>query len=44
MGDTNMSKDDDLLDYNEVDPDDLIAGKTHNAPNKGDGDSPEEPG
>ncbi len=42
MGDTNMSKDDDLLDYNEVDPDNLIAGKTHNAPNKGDGDSPED--
>ncbi len=42
MGDTNMDKDDDLLDYNEVDPEDLIAGNTQNAPNKGDGDSPEE--
>jgi hypothetical protein len=42
MGDTNMDKDDDLLDYNEVDPEDLIAGKAHNAPNKGDGDPPED--
>ncbi len=38
-----MDKDDDLIDYNEVDPEDLIAGKTHNAPNKGDGDPPEDP-
>jgi hypothetical protein len=41
MGDTNMDEDDDLVDYNEVDPD-LIAGKTHNALNKGNGDPPEE--
>ncbi len=37
-----MDKYDDLVDYNEVDPDDLIAGRTHNAPNKGDEDSPTE--
>jgi hypothetical protein len=43
MGDTNMDKYDDLVDYNEVDPDDLIAGRTHNVPNKGDGDPPEVP-
>ncbi len=38
-----MVKDDDLVDYNEVDPDYFIAGKNQNAPNKGDGDPPEEP-
>jgi hypothetical protein len=38
MGDTNM--DDDLVDYNKVDP---IAGTVHNAPNKGDEDPPEDP-
>jgi hypothetical protein len=43
MGDTNMDKDDDLVDYNEVDSDYFIAGKTQNAPYKGDGDPPEEP-
>ncbi len=37
-----MDKDDDLVDCNEVDPEDLIAGKTHNVPSKGDGDPPEE--
>jgi hypothetical protein len=44
MGDTKMDKDDDLVDYNEVDPEDLIAGKTHNALNKGSGDPPGEDG
>ncbi len=44
MGDTNMDKDDDLVDYNDVDLDDLIAGKIHNALNKGSGDSPGEDG
>ncbi len=29
MGDTNMDKDGDLVDYNEVDP---ITGTVHNAP------------
>jgi hypothetical protein len=43
MGDTNMDEHDDLVDYNEEDPIDPIAGKTHNAPNKGDGNPPEEP-
>ncbi len=42
MGDTNMDKADDLIDYNDLDHEDLIAGKTQNAPNKGDGDPPTE--
>jgi hypothetical protein len=37
MGDTKMNDDDNLIDYNDVDPEDLIAGKTYNAPNKGGG-------
>ncbi len=42
MGDTNMDKYDDLVNYSEVDPIDLIAGQTQNAPNKDTGDLPEE--
>ncbi len=37
MGDTNMAKTDDLVDYNEVDP---ITETAYNAPNKGNGDLP----
>ncbi len=37
MGDINTDKDDDLIDYNEVDPEDLIAGRTQRNLNKGDG-------
>ncbi len=33
MGNTNMDKVDDLVDYNEVDPN---TGTVYNAPNKGD--------
>ncbi len=39
MGDTNMDKIDDLVDYNEADPN---TGKVYNAPKQGDEDSPEE--
>ena len=38
-----MNKVDDLIDYNDLDPEDLNAGKTHYALNKGSGDPPEEP-
>jgi hypothetical protein len=41
MGDSNMNDDDTLVDYNEVDPEDLIAGKTQGTLNKGDGTSSE---
>ncbi len=39
MGDTKMNDGDDLIDYNEVDPEDLIAGKNPNAPNQRRGNS-----
>jgi hypothetical protein len=37
MGDTKLNDDDDLVDYNEVDAEDHIAGKSQNAPNGGSG-------
>jgi hypothetical protein len=43
MGDTKMDEYDDLVDYNVVDPENSIGKKTHNAPNKGNGDPPKEP-
>ncbi len=39
MGDTNMTKTSELIDYNEVDP---ITEKAYNAPNKGEEGSPDE--
>ncbi len=39
MGDTNMDKTDDLVDYNELNP---ITGIVSNAPNKGDEEYPPE--
>ena len=45
MGDTNMTKIDDLIDYNEVDdPIARIMETLSNAPNKGDEGSPDEDG
>ena len=41
MGDAKMNDGDDLTDYNEVDPEDLIAGNSLDAPNQGKGDSTE---
>jgi hypothetical protein len=35
MGDTKMNDGDDLIDYNEVDPENLIAGNSLDAPNQG---------
>ncbi len=35
MGDTKMNVGDDLIDYNEVDPEDFIAGNNLDAPNQG---------
>ena len=34
MGDAKMNVGDDLIDYNEVDPEDLIAEKNPDAPNQ----------
>ena len=44
MGDTNMTKTDELIDYNEVDPFTLapITETARNAPNKGEEGSPDE--
>jgi hypothetical protein len=42
MGDSKMNDGDDLIDYNEVDPEDLIPGTKPNAPKQGDGDPLEE--
>ncbi len=42
MSDINMDKEDDLVDYNDVEADGNPIPKTHNAPNKGDGDPPED--
>jgi hypothetical protein len=43
MGDTKMKDGDDLIDYNEVEPEDLIAGRNPDAPNQGNGNSTEDP-
>jgi hypothetical protein len=42
MGDIKMNVGDDLIDYNEVDPEDLIAGNNPDAPNQGKGDLTED--
>ncbi len=42
MGDTNMTKTDELIDYNEVDPFAPITETARNAPNKGEEGSPDE--
>ena len=43
MGDTKMNDGDDLIDYNEIDPEDLLARNDPNAPEQGEGKSTEEP-
>jgi hypothetical protein len=42
MVDAKMNSGDDLIDYNEVDPEDLITEKNPNAPDQGNGDPLEE--
>ena len=42
MGDTKMNDGDDLIDYNEVDPEDLLARNDPNAPEQGERESTEE--
>ena len=43
MGDTKMNDGDDLIDCNEVDPEDLLARSDSKAPEQGGGKSTDEP-